>query len=150
MITEAGDKATADAKAAIEKAIGDLEVALKGDDKAEIEAKSDALSEATTPPAQEMYAEQPRPGAAGQGSDGGAKDAGDAVAHAEIEEVKDNQEAPLTKVPAGRFAVSDSARGGLPPRWRVWSQRIRGVEDLWPNVIITKCSGLSAAPARQS
>ncbi|MBJ7546219.1 molecular chaperone DnaK, partial [Pseudomonas sp. OA3] len=47
MLTEAGDKATADEKAAIEKAIGELEVAVKGDDKAAIEAKMNALSEAT-------------------------------------------------------------------------------------------------------
>ncbi|SUD18850.1 molecular chaperone DnaK [Aquipseudomonas alcaligenes] len=90
MITEAGDKATADEKAVIEKAIGDLEVALKGDDKAEIEAKINALSEATTPLAQKMYAEQPQPGAAAQGAEG-AKDAADDVVDAEFEEVKDNK-----------------------------------------------------------
>lgn len=90
MITEAGDKASADEKAAIEKAIGDLEVALKGDDKAEIEAKINALSEATTPLAQKMYAEQPQPGAAAQGAEG-AKDAADDVVDAEFEEVKDNK-----------------------------------------------------------
>src|SRR5690606_2494348 len=90
MVTEAGDKATADEKAAIEKAIGDLEAALKGDDKAEIEAKINALSEATTPLAQKMYAEQPQPGADGQGADD-AKDAGDDVVDAEFEEVKDNK-----------------------------------------------------------
>ena len=90
MLTEAGDKATADEKAAIEKAIGDLETALKGDDKAEIEAKINALSEATTPLAQKMYAEQPQPGAAAQGADD-AKDAGDDVVDAEFEEVKDNK-----------------------------------------------------------
>ncbi|WP_373389124.1 molecular chaperone DnaK [Pseudomonas alcaligenes] len=90
MITEAGDKATAEEKAAIEKAIGDLEVALKGDDKAEIEAKINALSEATTPLAQKMYAEQPQPGAAAQGAEG-AKDAADDVVDAEFEEVKDNK-----------------------------------------------------------
>ncbi|WP_252272800.1 molecular chaperone DnaK [Pseudomonas subflava] len=90
MVTEAGDKATADEKAAIEKAIGDLETALKGDDKAEIEAKINALSEATTPLAQKMYAEQPQPGAAAQGADE-AKDAGDDVVDAEFEEVKDNK-----------------------------------------------------------
>ncbi|MFG0381455.1 molecular chaperone DnaK [Pseudomonas sp. zbq_18] len=90
MITEAGDKATAEEKAAIEKAIGDLETALKGDDKAEIEAKINALSEATTPLAQKMYAEQPQPGAQAQGTEG-AKDAADDVVDAEFEEVKDNK-----------------------------------------------------------
>ncbi|QFT23709.1 Chaperone protein DnaK [Pseudomonas sp. THAF187a] len=90
MLTEAGDKATADEKAAIEKAIGELEVALKGDDKEAIEAKMNALSEATTPLAQKMYAEQPQAGAA-QADAGDAKDAGDDVVDAEFEEVKENK-----------------------------------------------------------
>ncbi|MFG0582124.1 molecular chaperone DnaK [Pseudomonas sp. zjy_9] len=90
MLTEAGDKATADEKAAIEKAIGELEVALKGDDKEAIEAKMNALSEATTPLAQKMYAEQPQGGAA-QADAGDAKDAGDDVVDAEFEEVKENK-----------------------------------------------------------
>ena len=90
MLTEAGDKATADEKAAIEKAIGELEVAVKGDDKAAIEAKMNALSEATTSLAQKMYAEQPQGGAA-QADAGDAKDAGDDVVDAEFEEVKENK-----------------------------------------------------------
>ncbi|MGE8296416.1 MAG: molecular chaperone DnaK [Pseudomonas sp.] len=90
MLTEAGDKATADEKAAIEKAIGELEVAVKGDDKAAIEAKMNALSEATTPLAQKMYAEQPQGGAA-QADAGDTKDAGDDVVDAEFEEVKENK-----------------------------------------------------------
>ncbi|MBL0949337.1 MAG: molecular chaperone DnaK [Pseudomonas sp.] len=90
MLTEAGDKATADEKAAIEKAIGELEVAVKGDDKAAIEAKMNALSEATTPLAQKMYAEQPQGGAA-QADASDAKDAGDDVVDAEFEEVKENK-----------------------------------------------------------
>ncbi|CDF86299.1 molecular chaperone DnaK [Pseudomonas sp. QL9] len=90
MVTEAGDKATADEKAAIEKALGELEVAVKGDDKAEIEAKMNALSQASTPLAQKMYAEQPQPGAAAQG-DGADDKAGDDVVDAEFEEVKENK-----------------------------------------------------------
>jgi molecular chaperone DnaK len=90
MITEAGDKATADEKAAIEKVIGELEVAIKGDDKEAIEAKMNALSEATTPLAQKMYAEQPQGGAA-QPEANDAKDAADDVVDAEFEEVKDNK-----------------------------------------------------------
>ena len=90
MLTEAGDKATADEKAAIEKAIGELEVAVKGDDKAAIEAKMNALSEASTSLAQKVYAEQPQGGAA-QADAGDAKDAGDDVVDAEFEEVKENK-----------------------------------------------------------
>ena len=90
MVTEAGDKATAEEKAAIEKALGELEVAVKGDDKAEIEAKMNALSQASTPLAQKMYAEQPQPGAAAQGETADDK-AGDDVVDAEFEEVKENK-----------------------------------------------------------
>ena len=90
MVTEAGDKATADEKAAIEKALGELEVAVKGDDKAEIEAKMNALSQASTPLAQKMYAEQPQPGAAAHGEAADDK-AGDDVVDAEFEEVKENK-----------------------------------------------------------
>ncbi len=88
MITEAGDKATAEEKSAIEAAIAALEVAIKGDDKAEIEAKMNALSQATAPLAQKMYAEQAQAEQA-QPADGKAKDAGDDVVDAEFEEVKD-------------------------------------------------------------
>ncbi|MEQ9725598.1 molecular chaperone DnaK [Pseudomonas sp. WHRI 8822A] len=93
MLTEAGDKATAEEKAAIETALGELEVAVKGDDKAAIEAKMNALSEATTPLAQKMYAEQPQPGAAGAGAAdaGDTKGSADDVVDAEFEEVKDNK-----------------------------------------------------------
>nr|WP_312230870.1 molecular chaperone DnaK [Pseudomonas sp.] len=93
MLTEAGDKATAEEKAAIETALGELEVAVKGDDKSVIEAKMNALSEATTPLAQKMYAEQPQPGAAGAGAAdaGDTKGSADDVVDAEFEEVKDNK-----------------------------------------------------------
>ncbi|SDI08332.1 molecular chaperone DnaK [Pseudomonas panipatensis] len=90
MVTEAGDKATAEEKAAIEKALGELEVAVKGDDKAEIEAKMNALSQATTPLAQKMYAEQPQPGAEAHAENAEHK-AGDDVVDAEFEEVKENK-----------------------------------------------------------
>ncbi|HCW0580359.1 TPA: molecular chaperone DnaK [Pseudomonas aeruginosa] len=89
MITEAGDKATAEDKATIEKALGELEAAVKGDDKTEIEAKMNALSQASTPLAQKMYAEQ-----AQQGEDapqGEQAKAADDVVDAEFEEVKDNK-----------------------------------------------------------
>ncbi|MBE7373448.1 molecular chaperone DnaK [Pseudomonas lopnurensis] len=89
MLTEAGDKASEDDKAAIEKAIGELEVAIKGDDKAEIEAKIAAVSQASTPLAQKMYAEQAQAGE-GQPADDKAQ-AGDDVVDAEFEEVKDNK-----------------------------------------------------------
>jgi molecular chaperone DnaK len=90
MVTEAGDKATADERAAIEKAIGELEAAVKGDSKADIEAKMTALSQVSAPLAQKMYAEQPQAGETAQGASE-AKGAGDDVVDAEFEEVKDNK-----------------------------------------------------------
>ena len=90
MVTEAGDKATAEEKAAIETALGELEAAVKGDDKAAIEAKIQALSAASAPLAQKMYAEQAQDATQA----GGAKQdkaPGDDVVDAEFEEVKDNK-----------------------------------------------------------
>ncbi len=89
MLTEAGDKASDDDKAAIEKALGELELAIKGDDKAVIEAKIAAVSQASTPVAQKMYAEQAQ---AGEGQPAGEQaKPGDDVVDAEFEEVKDNK-----------------------------------------------------------
>jgi len=90
MLTELGDKATADEKVAIEKAIADLEQATKGDSKEDIEAKIKALSDISAPLAQKAYAEQ----AQGQAQDAGAEQSkqGDDVLDAEFEEVKDNKD----------------------------------------------------------
>jgi len=89
MISEAGDKVGADERVAIEKALADLEAALKGDDKAQIESQMNALSQATAPLAQKMYAEQAESGEAAQG--GEKAKAGDDVVDAEFEEVKDSK-----------------------------------------------------------
>ncbi|PKL94497.1 MAG: molecular chaperone DnaK, partial [Gammaproteobacteria bacterium HGW-Gammaproteobacteria-9] len=78
MLVEAGDKASDDDKAAIEKALGELELAIKGDDKAEIEAKIAAVSQASTPVAQKMYAEQAQAGE-GQPADEQGKPGDDVV-----------------------------------------------------------------------
>ncbi|ALZ83079.1 MULTISPECIES: molecular chaperone DnaK [Pseudomonas] len=94
MLTEAGDKATAEEKSTIEKAIGELEVAVRGDDKDAIEAKMNALSQASAPLAQKLYSEQgAAAGAEGASAkaDGDAKKPGDDVVDAEFEEVKDNK-----------------------------------------------------------
>jgi molecular chaperone DnaK len=89
MLTEAGDKATAEEKTSIEAAIGELETAVRGDDKDAIEAKVSALSQASAPLAQKMYAEQ-QPGDAAK-PEGASKASGDDVVDAEFEEVKDNK-----------------------------------------------------------
>jgi molecular chaperone DnaK len=94
-LEEAGDKATPEEKTAIEAALTDLEEALKGDDKADIEAKTQALTEASSGLAQKMYAEQAAAGAgpeaAAQGGAEEAAPADDNVVDAEFEEVEDDK-----------------------------------------------------------
>lgn len=90
MVADAGDKVTAEEKTAIEAAVVALEAAVKGDDKAAIEAKIEELSKVSAPVAQKMYAEQ------GQPADGAAQQAEpeakhDDVVDAEFEEVKDQK-----------------------------------------------------------
>ncbi|MBI6614185.1 molecular chaperone DnaK [Pseudomonas simiae] len=90
MVADAGDKVTAEEKTAIEAAVVALEAAVKGDDKAAIEAKIEELSKVSAPVAQKMYAEQ------GQPTDGAAQQAEpeakhDDVVDAEFEEVKEDQ-----------------------------------------------------------
>jgi molecular chaperone DnaK len=88
-LAEQGDKVAADEKAKIEAAIKDAEEAIKGNDKADIEAKMNALAQASHKLAEQMYAQQQAGGAAGgQQASGGAKSDEDVV-DAEFEEVKD-------------------------------------------------------------
>jgi len=88
-LDEAGDKATEEEKEAIEKAVADLEEALKGDNLEEIQAKTAALTEATSGLAQKMYAEQAAQAEA-EAPEGGADEASpDDAVDAEFEEVKD-------------------------------------------------------------
>ncbi|MCW4153570.1 molecular chaperone DnaK [Halomonas sp. 18H] len=91
-LEEAGDKATDEEKQSIENAASELEEAIKGDDKDDIQAKLDTLTEASGNLAQKMYAEQ-GDDAAGQ-ADAGAQAEGkqeDDVVDAEYEEVNDDQ-----------------------------------------------------------
>ncbi|ATB64858.1 molecular chaperone DnaK [Pseudomonas mosselii] len=90
MVAEAGDKVTAEEKTAIEAALVALEAAVKGDDKAAIDAKVEELSQVSAPVAQKMYAEQQaeQPQGGAQQAEPEAKH--DDVVDAEFEEVKDN------------------------------------------------------------
>ena len=75
---------------AIEAAVVALEAAVKGDDKAAIEAKVEELSKVSAPVAQKMYAEQANPAdAAAKPADSAEK--ADDVVDAEFEEVKDHK-----------------------------------------------------------
>lgn len=87
-LEEAGDKASAEEKEAIESAIKGVEDAVKNDDKEAIDAAANTLSEASAALAQKLYAEQAAAQSGGaESSEGGASD--DAV-DAEFEEVKED------------------------------------------------------------
>lgn len=87
-LDEAGDKLPADDKAPIEAALTELNVALKGEDKADIEAKIQALMEVSSK-LMEFAQQQQAAGGAADATDGAKKD--DDVVDAEFEEVKDNK-----------------------------------------------------------
>ncbi|HOZ64998.1 MAG TPA: Hsp70 family protein, partial [Burkholderiaceae bacterium] len=99
-LTEYGDKLEAGEKEKIEAAIKDLEDTLKGDDKAAIEEKSNALMTVSQKLGEKMYADQQAKQAAegAAGTQGGAGSAGseqatgkandDDVVDAEVKEVK--------------------------------------------------------------
>ncbi len=87
-----GDKVGADDKAKIEAAITETEAAIKEGDKETIEAKTQALAEASHKLSEQMYAKDQaasggNPGGDAGGDAGGKKD--DDVVDAEFEEVKD-------------------------------------------------------------
>ena len=91
-VTDAGDKATDEEKSAIETAASELEDVLQEGDKATIEAKLQALSEASATLAQKLYAEEAQASAAGQAPGADAADGADAdgeTVDAEFEEVVD-------------------------------------------------------------
>ena len=93
-VEEAGEHATDEEKAAIEAAIVQAEEALKADDKEAIDAAATALTEATGPVAQKMYAAQAAEGEAAAAAEAGAETdsaGGEDVVDAEFEEVKDDQ-----------------------------------------------------------
>ena len=88
MLTEAGDKASDDDKAAIEKALSELELAIRATTRLRSKRRS-LRCRASTPVAQKMYAEQAQ---AGEGQPAGEQaKPGDDVVDAEFEEVKDNK-----------------------------------------------------------
>ncbi|HSX72855.1 MAG TPA: Hsp70 family protein, partial [Shinella sp.] len=86
-ITEHGSKVPGDVIGRVEAAIAELETAMKGDEKAQIEAKAKALEEA----AQSLYAAAASTEQPGGGSAGGGSAASDDVVDAEFTEVKDDK-----------------------------------------------------------
>jgi molecular chaperone DnaK len=93
-LKEYGEQLSADEKSAIEAAVKDAETVVKGDDKAAIDAKAEALATAAQKLGEKMYAAEQ---AKAQGAQGGAThgneakaDEGDVV-DAEFTEVKDKK-----------------------------------------------------------
>ncbi|MEZ5475172.1 MAG: molecular chaperone DnaK [Steroidobacteraceae bacterium] len=97
-LKDLGEKIDGGERAKVESAVSDLRTAMKGDDKAAIDKKSEALAQASAAIAQQAYA-----GAAEGGGDAGAQGAAagsagsgghdDNVVDAEFEEVKDDKKA---------------------------------------------------------
>ena len=88
-----GDKVTEDEKKPIDDAIAELREALEGDDKDDIEAKTQKLSEASAPVMEKAYSQS---GEAEGGAEDGeqtkqsSQDDSDDVVDADFEEVKDD------------------------------------------------------------
>ena len=93
-LKEMGDKIDAADKTKIDQAVTDLELALKADDKAEIEAKTQVLTEASHKLAEHMYAQAQAGATAETATADETQDRGDDngnVVDAEFEEVKDKK-----------------------------------------------------------
>ncbi|MBL4821567.1 MAG: molecular chaperone DnaK [Gammaproteobacteria bacterium] len=92
-LDEAADKVTDDEKEKIEAAITALEESVKGEDLAEIEAKTKDLTEASSGLAEKMYAEQQAEAQTGgpEAAAEGESRADDDAVDAEFEEVKEDK-----------------------------------------------------------
>jgi molecular chaperone DnaK len=91
-LIDLGDKVDEETKTAVEAAATDLEEAMKGEDKADIDAKTQALAEVSQKVAEQAYAEA---GAEGQAdaANAGTNTADDDIVDAEFEEVDDDKKA---------------------------------------------------------
>ena len=95
-LADYGDKLDADEKAKIEDAVKATEEAVKGEDKADIDAKAEALGAASQKLGEMMYAQAQAEAQAGEEgaaqADAGAAKGNDDVVDAEFEEVKDKKD----------------------------------------------------------
>ena len=94
-LREYGDKVDASDKAAIETAVADLKQAMKSEDTADIEAKTQTLAQAVSKLGEAMYkAEQSAQAASADDADGGQTTDGDddAVVDADFEEVDEDKQ----------------------------------------------------------
>ena len=91
-LVDLADKVDDETKTAVEAAAADLEEALKGEDKTDIDAKTQALMEVSQKVAEQAYAQADAEGQADAG-DEGADAADDDIVDAEFEEVDDDKKA---------------------------------------------------------
>ncbi|MFA6162009.1 MAG: molecular chaperone DnaK [Methylobacter sp.] len=91
-LKELGDQVSADEKTSIEHAIEALKAAVKGDDKAEIEAKTNDLTELSGKLAERVYAQKSASEGEASGAHASSSEhaADDGVVDAEFEEVKED------------------------------------------------------------
>jgi molecular chaperone DnaK len=92
-LSEHGDKVAAEEKSAIETAVADLKTAMAGEDTEAIQAKTNALAQASMKLGEAMYRASQEGGGGGDGgadAGGGAKP-GEDVVDADFEEVDDDQ-----------------------------------------------------------
>ena len=90
-LTDLGDKVSEDEKKTVETAIEELETALKGSDKDEIEAKTQALAEHSGKLAEKLYSQEQGGPDAEAGETADATSDSDDVVDAEFEEVNDDE-----------------------------------------------------------
>ena len=91
-VAEHGDKVSETERNAIENAMADLKEALKGDDADAIQAKSNALAQASMKLGEAMYKQQQEGAAAGGAAEGGAAEENkEDVVDAEFTEVDDDK-----------------------------------------------------------
>jgi molecular chaperone DnaK len=89
-VKELGDQVGSDEKISIEQAIDALKAAVKGDDKEEIETKTNALTELSGKLAERVYAQKSASEEQTSGAHASSEHADDGVVDAEFEEVKDD------------------------------------------------------------
>jgi|HubBroStandDraft_1064217.scaffolds.fasta_scaffold06200_5 molecular chaperone DnaK len=94
-LNEVGDKISDEEKKSASEAVAAVKAAMSGDDREDIETKTQALEQASTALLQKMYQQSAGGGGAGGGSDAGAagghtETAKDDVLDAEFEEVKES------------------------------------------------------------
>jgi len=90
-LKDAGDKVSDSEKESIEVSVTELEEALRGSDKDDIQAKTEKLTEVSGELAKKMYADQAEQGQPAEGQENAQSNSADDAVDAEFEEVKDDE-----------------------------------------------------------